>query len=177
MTDPYLAEIRTFAFKFAPQGWAFCDGQILPITQNTALFSLIGTNYGGDGRTTFGLPNLQGAAPMDMGQGPGLTLRVLGESGGSSAVTLLTSQMALHSHSLGTASQPADISIPDTTTVLTRSKGGSAYETPPVNGASLKQLAPSALSPIGGGQPHNNLQPYLPLNFCIALVGIYPPRQ
>lgn len=172
--DPFVAEIRIFPFNFAPKGWAFCDGQLLPISQNTALFSLLLTTYGGDGKANFGLPNIQGAAPMHPGQGPGLSLHDLGETGGSDTVTLLESEVPAHNHTIGTATATGDLKVPDSGAVLTRSKGGSVYEIPP--GTNLQNLAGQALTPAGGDQPHNNLQPYLTLNFCIALQGVYPPR-
>ena len=176
MADPFVAEIRIFPFNFAPKGWAFCDGQLLPLSQNTALFSLLGTTYGGDGKSTFALPDLQGSAAMHPGQGQGLSLRDLGEIGGSENVTLLTSEMPFHTHTLMGFNQLGDQFGPDAngTFVLTRSAGGAVYNTT-VN--PLVQFAPQALSPAGGSLPHNNMQPYLTLNFCIALQGVFPPRQ
>jgi microcystin-dependent protein len=173
VADPFVAEIRIFPFNFPPVGWAFCNGQLLPISQNTALFSLLGTTYGGDGKSTFALPNLQGASPMHPGQGPGLSDRDLGESGGSEIVTLLESEIPAHAHTAQANGASADLQGPDPARVLARSSGGSAYRT---STAGLTALGPQALSPAGGGQPHNNLQPYLTLNFCIALQGIFPPR-
>src|SRR5688500_8414637 len=129
MADPFVAEIRIFPFNFAPKGWAFCDGQILPISQNTALFSLLGTVYGGDGKSTFALPNLQGSAPMQPGQGQGLSLRDLGEVSGSETVTLLVSELPIHTHSLNASSEIADIQIPTPDTTFARSGGGNAYQT------------------------------------------------
>lgn len=172
MADPFVAEIRIYPFNFAPRGWAFCDGQLLPISQNTALFSLIGTTYGGDGRSTFGLPNLQGRAVMHPGQGPGLSLRDLGETGGAETVTLLQSEMPTHTHALMASNEIGE----DRKAVgeaMARSTGGALYG--PVPGAPVA-LAPSAVAPAGGGLPHNNLMPYLTLNFCIALQGVFPPR-
>lgn len=173
MADPFVAEIRLFPFNFPPKGWAFCDGQILPISQNTALFSLLGTTYGGNGKSTFALPNLQGQAPMFWGQGPGLSLRDLGETAGSETVTLLESEVPAHGHQLRAAIDPAEINLP-TNAVLTRADGGTFYRAP--SGATLATMSPSALPPAGGDQPHNNMQPYLALNFCIALQGVFPPR-
>ena len=135
MADPFVAEIRIFPFNFAPKGWAFCNGQLLPISQNTALFSLLGTTYGGDGKSTFALPNLEGNAPMHPGQGQGLSLRDLGETGGAENITLLVSEIPIHPHTLEAFATPA-----------------------------------------GGDLPHNNMQPYLTLSFCIALQGVFPPR-
>ena len=172
--DPFVAEIRIFPFNFAPKGWAFCDGQLLPLAQNTALFSLLGTTYGGDGRSNFALPNLQGSAPMHPGQGPGLSLHDLGETGGIEAVTLLASEIPAHSHSLNASTQPGEDSAPNAGEALARSVGASLYQS--VTNANVVPLAATALAPAGGGIPHNNLMPYLTLNFCIALQGVYPPR-
>lgn len=172
MADPFVAEIRIFGFNFAPTGWAQCNGQLLPLSQNTALFSLLGTTYGGDGKSTFALPNLQGSAPMHPGQGPGLSLHDLGETGGSETVTLLQSEIPAHSHTLRASSDPADVQQPSPTRSLARSAPGFAYIPDNPNAT----LAPQALAPAGGDQPHNNLMPYLTLNFCIALQGIFPAR-
>jgi microcystin-dependent protein len=171
MASPFVAEIRIFPFNFAPQGWAFCDGQLMPISQNTALFSLLGTTYGGDGRSTFALPNLQGSAPMHPGQGPGLSLHDLGETGGSDTVTLIETEMPAHSHALMASDQPGEDPGPQAE-VLARSVGASLYKTGPAN----VQLAGQAVALTGGNQPHNNMLPYLALNFCIALQGVFPPR-
>jgi microcystin-dependent protein len=173
MADQFVAEIRIFAFNFAPTGWAFCDGQLLPLSQNTALFSLLGTTYGGDGKSTFALPNLQGDVPMHPGQGQGLSLRNLGESSGVEAVTLLQSEIPFHTHGLmASASDPAESNV-GTGNVLARSKNGNAY-VPAATANALMAL--QALSPAGGNLPHNNMQPYLTLNFCIALQGVFPSR-
>jgi microcystin-dependent protein len=170
--DPFVAEIRIFPFNFAPKGWAFCDGQILPLSQNTALFSLLGTTYGGDGKSNFALPNMQGNAPMHPGQGPGLSLHDLGETGGSETVTLLESEIPAHSHALqADSADPGEDRTP-ASEALARSTGAALY----ASSASLVPFASQALSPAGGDQPHNNMQPYLTLNFCIALQGVYPPR-
>jgi microcystin-dependent protein len=170
--DPFVAEIRIFPFNFAPKGWAWCDGQLLPITQNTALFSLLGTTYGGDGKSTFALPDLQGCAPMHPGQGPGLSLHDLGETGGSDTVTLLSSEMAGHPHALRADTvDAADTNVPSPNASLALSTGGTLYQA-----ATNSQLADQALAPAGGDQPHNNLQPYLTLYFNIALQGVFPPR-
>src|SRR5213078_751335 len=173
MADPFVAEIRIFPFNFAPTGWAFCDGQILPLSQNTALFSLLGTTYGGDGRSNFALPNLQGNAPMHPGQGPGLSLHDLGETGGSETVTLLESEIPSHSHGLlavggfnGTNNDP-------TNEVPAKGDAGLLPYTP--SGPALA-MAGQAIAPAGGDQPHNNMQPYLTLYFNIALQGVFPPR-
>jgi microcystin-dependent protein len=171
--DPFVAEIRIFPFNFSPKGWAFCDGQILPLSQNTALFSLLGTTYGGDGKSNFALPNMQGNAPMHPGQGPGLSLHDLGETSGTETVTLLESEIPSHSHALMAAPTPALLFAPSSTTALSRSAGGPAYI---ASNAGLVQLSDNAIAPAGGDQPHNNMQPYLTLNFCIALQGVFPPR-
>jgi microcystin-dependent protein len=173
MADPFVAEIRVFPFNFAPKGWAWCDGQLLPLSQNTALFSLLGTTYGGNGKSNFALPDLQGRAPMHPGQGPGLSLHDLGETGGSETVTLLESEMPSHSHSLrAAASDPGEDRIPGPTEALARSTGGLLYG----NAASLVPMSDVALTPAGGDAPHNNMQPYLTLYFNIALQGVFPPR-
>ena len=173
MADQFLAEIRIFGFNFPPTGWAFCDGQLLPLSQNTALFALLGTNYGGDGRSTFGLPDLKGMAPMFHGQGPGLSLRDLGQEGGSETVTLIETEIPSHSHSIrvSIADGPAELSDPANSALGVSSRP--LYKA--TTGDSF--MASQALSPAGGGLPHNNMQPYLVLNFCIALQGIFPPRQ
>lgn len=172
MSDPFVAEIRIFGFNFAPKGWAFCNGQLLPISQNTALFSLLGTTYGGDGKSTFALPDMQGNAPMQPGQGQGLSLRDLGEMSGVENVTLLVSEMPVHPHTLNCSIDDADLRIPAPTRSMAKSSGGNMYA--PGNGNQM--MAFQALPPAGGSQPHNNMQPYLTLNFCIALQGIFPAR-
>jgi microcystin-dependent protein len=171
VADPFVAEIRIFPFNFAPRGWAFCDGQLLPISQNTALFSLLGTTYGGNGRSNFALPDLQGRAPMQPGQGPGLSLHDLGEIGGSQTVTLLQSEMPSHAHSLR-ASQADGISTVPANELPATGIGIGQY----ASAASMVAGAATAISPVGGDQPHNNMQPYLTFNFCIALQGVFPPR-
>ena len=171
MADPFVAEIRIFPFNFAPTGWAFCDGQLLPISQNTALFSLLGTTYGGDGKSTFALPDLQGNVPMHPGQGPGLSLHDLGETGGSETVTLLESEIPSHSHSVVVAQGDGTDQTPAGSRYAT-GIGIGQYATP----GPITPLSAQALSIVGGDQPHNNMQPYLTLNFCIALQGIFPPR-
>jgi len=170
--DPFVAEIRIFPFNFAPKGWAWCDGQLMPLSQNTALFSLLGTTYGGDGKSTFALPDLQGRAPMHPGQGPGLSLHDLGEMGGSETVTLLESDMPAHAHGLMSNAAIANRTNPAGNSIA-RVAGAAPYApaAPPT-----AQLSPQALPPAGGDQPHNNLQPYLTFYFNIALQGVYPPR-
>ena len=172
MANPFVAEIRIFPFNFAPKGWAFCNGQLLPISQNTALFSLLGTTYGGDGKSNFALPNMQGSAPMHPGQGPGLSLHDLGETGGSDTVTLLESEIPAHSHGLNASNRQGSDQSPLNEMFAGGVGGISQYATPPP----IIQLSNNAVAPQGGSQPHNNLMPYLTLNFCIALQGIYPPR-
>jgi microcystin-dependent protein len=174
MADPFVAEIRIFPFNFAPKGWAWCNGQLLPISQNTALFSLLGTTYGGDGKSTFALPDLEGRAPMHPGQGPGLSLHDLGETGGSETVTLLQSEMPNHPHTMRANTDFADVQTPSPARSIARSQNANAYKAPA--GQPVVQLNPGALAPAGGDQPHNNLQPYLTLYFNIALQGVFPPR-
>ena len=171
--DPFVAEIRIYPFNFAPKGWAFCNGQLLPLSQNTALFSLLGTTYGGDGKSNFALPNMQGNAPMHPGQGPGLSLHDLGETGGSDTVTLLESEIPSHSHTVQSApaNLPANLDVP-TNNSFGKSAQGNAYVAPPTQ----VQLSSQTIAPAGGSLPHNNLMPYLTLNFCIALQGVFPPR-
>lgn len=169
MADPFVAEIRIFPFNFAPKGWAWCDGQLLPLSQNTALFSLLGTTYGGDGKSNFALPDLQGRAPMHPGQGPGLSLHDLGETGGTETVALLESEIPFHTHTLKTSVRPADALSPAT---LAAGTGNNMY----APAANLADAAPQALSTAGGSIPHNNMQPYLTFYFCIALQGVFPPR-
>ena len=173
MADPFVAEIRIFPFNFPPRGWAFCDGQLMPLSQNTALFSLLGTTYGGDGKSNFALPNLQGSVPMHPGQGPGLSNHFLGELSGAQTVTLLQSEIPVHAHSASGSSGPANLQAPAADRVLGRANNNVYLDNP----GNLVAMAPEALAPAGGSQPHNNLQPYLILNFCIALQGIYPARN
>jgi microcystin-dependent protein len=175
MADPFVAEIRIFAFNFAPKGWAFCNGQLLPLSQNTALFSLLGTTYGGDGKSTFALPDMQGNAPMHPGQGPGLSLHDLGETGGTETVTLLQTEMPIHSHAFLANINQGDNPIPTPLTSLAQSTGGTLYVTSASN-PPQSQMNFQALSPAGGDLPHNNMMPYLTFNFCIALQGVFPPR-
>jgi microcystin-dependent protein len=171
MADPFVAEIRIFPFNFAPKGWAWCDGQLLPLSQNTALFSLLGTTYGGNGKSNFALPDLQGRAPMHPGQGPGLSLHDLGETGGSETVTLLESEIPAHSHVI-TASESDGLERTPNDQLFATGIGIAEYATP----GALTTLNPQVLAPAGGDQPHNNLMPYLTFYFCIALQGVFPPR-
>lgn len=174
MADPFVGEIRIVAFNFAPRGWAFCSGQILPLSQNTALFSLLGTTYGGNGESTFALPDLRDRAPMHWGQGPGLSLRDLGESGGSSTVTLVTSELPAHNHTISSKITAGNLANPEGNIWA----AGVGRTPPPLyqNGAANVTMHSDALG-VTGGQPHNNRQPYLGLSFIIALQGVYPPRS
>jgi microcystin-dependent protein len=175
MSNPFVAEIRIFAGNFAPKGWALCNGQLMPISQNTALFSLLGTTYGGDGKSNFALPNLQGSAPMQQGQGPGLSLRSLGETGGEQTVTLLQTEMPAHSHG-AQGSSGSNQTSPANNAWASGSKlgGGNLYA--PTNPSTNVQMNPLATSITGGNLPHNNMPPFLGLTFIIALQGIFPPR-
>ena len=170
--DPFVAEIRIFPFNFAPPGWAWCDGQVLPLSQNTALFSLLGTTYGGDGKSTFALPDLRGRAPMHPGQGPGLSLHSLGESSGSEIVSLLQSEIPVHAHGVSGSNGPANLQTPAADRVLGRANNTVYLDNP----GNLVAMAPEALAPAGGDQPHNNMQPFLTFHFNIALQGTFPQR-
>lgn len=174
MADPFVAEIRIFPFNFAPRGWAFCDGQLLPLAQNTALFSLLGTTYGGNGKSNFALPDLQGRAPMQPGQGPGLSLHDLGESGGSETVALLESEIPSHAHTMRASNDAANSNQPAGALVARPfGRGNNIFNTA---NASLVAMSDQALARVGGDAPHNNMMPYLTLSFCIALQGVFPPR-
>lgn len=170
MADPFVAEIRIFPFNFAPRGWAWCDGQLLPLSQNTALFSLLGTTYGGNGKSNFALPDLQGRAPMHPGQGPGLSLHDLGETGGSETVTLLESEIPGHTHAMRISAEDGNSRNAPANYV---GLGNNLFAAP----GSPANMSSSMLAPAGGDQPHNNLQPYLTFYFCIALQGVFPPRN
>lgn len=174
MSEPFIAEIRIFAGNFAPRSWAFCDGQVLPIANNTALFSLIGTTYGGDGRTTMALPNLQGRAPMHPGRGPGLTARSLGESIGAETVTLTEAQLPSHAHALQGAASRGSSSEPQPDSTFNRATGAPAYQSNAT--ANLVPLSGDMIAPAGDNAAHDNMQPFLALNFIIALQGLYPSR-
>lgn len=172
MSEPFIAEIRIFAGNFAPRSWAFCNGQLLPISQNTALFSLIGTTYGGDGRTTTALPNMKGRAPMHPGRGPGLTQRRLGEFGGIEQVVLTEAQLPAHNHILKVSSKNGNSNLPEGKTFANSSiPVASVYSSgaPNKNGGSTDNT--------GGSLPHNNMQPFLTLNYIIAIQGLYPSRS
>jgi microcystin-dependent protein len=176
--DPFLGEIRIFGGNFAPQGWALCNGQTLAINQYTALFSILGNRYGGNGQTTFCLPNLGGGVPVGMGQGPGLSPRELGETGGSAAVTLAQQEIAPHTHTVsgvganGTGKSPANASWAQYNSTNRPATHANIYGAAPD-----VTMSPAALSSAGQSQPHNNMQPWLALNYIICLDGIYPPHQ
>jgi microcystin-dependent protein len=171
--DPFVGEIRIVGFNFAPTGWAFCNGQLLPISQNTALFSLLGTFYGGDGKSTFALPGLNDLAPIHQGQGPGLSQRFIGEIGGSEFVTLLQTEIPAHGHSVRAEAGTANQATP-ANNVWSSLSG----RTPPPLYANTADtsMSPLATSITGGSLPHNNMPPYLTLNFIIAMQGVFPPR-
>jgi len=177
MAEPFLGEIRMFAGNFAPRGWALCNGQILPISQNTALFSLLGTTYGGNGVTTFALPDLQSRLPMHWGQGPGLSQRVIGETAGTESVTLINSHMPIHTHTANAASAAGDQPSPsgNVWAVPSDSQGNTlnAFVAPSAANATL---APQAIGISGGSQPVGIMPPFLCLTFIIALNGIFPSR-
>ena len=169
MSDPFVAEIRMFGFNFAPTGWAQCNGQLLPLSQNTALFSLLGTFYGGDGKSTFALPNLQGSSPIHQGQGSGLSEYFLGQQGGSQFVTLLQSEMPIHTHGFEASEETVNEAQAAN---FFYGAGETRYAAP----AAVTQMAPQAISVAGGSLPHNNMMPYLVVNFCIAMQGVFPAR-
>ena len=176
MTEPFIGEIRIFGGNFAPTGWAFCNGQLLPIAQNTALFSLLGTQYGGNGISTFALPNLQGSAPMNQGQGPGLSPHTVGETGGTPSVTILATEMPAHTHALRAhGADFGDVNAPSSAVILARSQGAAIYGSPDV--ATVAVASGAVGQAPGGSQPHNNMPPYLTLTFIIALQGIFPTRS
>jgi microcystin-dependent protein len=172
MGDPFIAEIRIFSFNFPPRGWALCDGQLLAINQNQALFSLVGTTYGGNGVTTFGLPDLRGRAPLHTGQGPGLSNRVLGERAGEEGHTLLTGEIPAHTHPASASTAAGDVPAPANNLLAAASSAIYAD-----GSTGLTSLNPGTIAPAGSSQPHENMEPSLTLSFCIALVGIFPPRE
>jgi microcystin-dependent protein len=169
VSEPFLGEIRLVAFNFAPRGWAFCQGQILSIAQNTALFSLLGTTYGGNGQTTFALPDLRSRVAVSSGQGPGLSNYTLGQTGGEEAVTLLQTQMPAHGHGVAASNGPASANRPAGGVPA----AGGSYAAAP-DGTTMN---PAMVQGSGGSQPHDNIPPYLTLNYVIALEGIFPSRN
>jgi len=168
MAEPFLSEIRIMSFGFAPKGWALCDGQLLPINQNQGLFSLLGTTFGGDGRVNFGLPNLQGRVPIHAGSG-----HTLGERGGEQAHTLSIAELPAHVHLVNATSNTATTGTPSSSLMLAKSSPQNLY----ANAGNLVPMAPNSLSNVGGSQAHLNMQPFLVLNFCIALQGIFPSQN
>jgi len=174
MADPFVGELRLVGFNFAPVGWATADGQLLPISRNTALFSLLGTNFGGDGRSTFGLPNLQGSIPIGAGQGPGLSLYDVGESGGTQNVTLIQSTTPKHAHTLLADATAGSATTPANNAFARSVAAGNLYTT---NTSPTVQMNANAVTNFGGNLPHNNLMPYLTLNWIIALQGVFPSRS
>jgi microcystin-dependent protein len=173
MADPFLGEIKMVSFAFAPRGWGFCNGQLLPIAQNTALFALLGTTYGGNGQTTFAMPNLQDRAAIHAGTGPGLSPRSLGEAGGTPSHTLLPAEIG-HTHGIRASVNQASTASPADKVLAAKRRGGKDIFHPAANVA----LSPSSMSPgPGGNQPHENRQPYLGITFVIALVGVFPSRN
>lgn len=176
--DPFISEIRIFTSNFAPKGWAFCDGSILPIQQNTALFSLLGTYYGGDGDSTFALPDLRGRVPLQPGQGPGLSPYDLGQSGGQEAVTLLENNIPSHTHTLLGAPVAANVPTPTPGSLFANAAGSRGQQGPAVYtvDAPNANLAPMAITPTGGSQPVSIMKPVLSLNYIIALQGVFPSR-
>jgi microcystin-dependent protein len=171
MSEPFLGEITMFAGSFAPRGWAFCDGQLLAISQNSALFSLLGTHYGGDGRTTFGLPELRGRVPIHAGTGPGLSPRILGARSGSESVTLTPAQLSPHSHPLQGSADPA--TSPDPSGKVFARTSGDSYG----SDLSAAHMSTAAIGNSGGNQSHANLMPFQAIHFIMALVGVFPSRS
>ncbi|MYN04451.1 phage tail protein [Pseudoduganella sp. DS3] len=176
MSSPFVAEIRMFACNFAPQGWATCDGQLLPISQNTALFSLLGTAYGGDGKSTFALPDLNGRMPMHPGQGQGLSLRFLGEQGGVASVTLTEAEIPHHTHQLQAMTTAASQVAPGPSSGFAKNAAGQVNHVFSQTVAGAQAVSVNPVSVAGAGQAHNNRQPYLGMLFCIALQGVFPQR-
>ncbi|PUA38191.1 phage tail protein [Paenibacillus elgii] len=171
--DSFLGEITIFAGSFTPKGWAVCNGQLMPIAQNAALFSILGVKYGGDGKTTFALPNLQGAAPIHKGQGPGLTERIIGQSGGSQRVTLMAAELPIHTHPVNSAASGSGTTVEGMVWAKTPGRvGGAAYG----SFTNTVMMNTGAIQSEGGSQPHNNMQPYLAVHFIICISGNFPPR-
>ena len=173
MAEPFLGEIRAFGFNFPPRGWAQCDGQTLPINQNTALFALLGTIYGGDGETSFRVPDLRGRMPMHFGSGPGLSSRQIGQTGGSETVTLADAEMPPHSHGMRCSGDTGNSNVAEGN-YCAEDAGFQSATYSDVPDASMGE---NAITESGGGRPHENMSPYLALNFCIALVGIFPSQS
>ena len=173
MSEPFVAQIQIVGFNFAPIGWAECNGQLIAISQNTALFSLLGTQYGGNGTSNFALPNLQGMSPVHAGNGVGLTPITIGETGGSSAVTLTTAEIPSHTHTVACNSGMGDQYGPQGNFWATDAGGNNEY----ASGSANATMASGAIATAGSTQPHNNMQPYLVLNFIIAMQGIFPARS
>ena len=181
MSNPFVAEIRPFAFDFAPVGWATCDGQLLPISQNTALFSLLGTQYGGDGKSTFELPDLRGRVPMHTDQYSGNAQNPIGTAGGVEAVTLSIAELPAHNHGFVGTTSAANVKRPVTGSAYAVSTlAGSPAVSPADNyygpDSTVTPISPNTVQAYGAGQPHENRQPYLTITWCIALQGVYPPR-
>jgi microcystin-dependent protein len=180
MSEPFLGEIRMVSWNFAANGWALCNGQMMPISQYQALFALLGTTYGGNGTTTFALPNLQGRVPIHQGAGLGLSPYTIGESSGSENITLLANQMPTHNHLMGVSNLPGTVADP-TNAILAQGNSGAGRSPVPVSNyvstAATGTLAPTAIASSGGNQPHSNIQPFLCINFIIALNGIFPSRS
>ncbi|HEX8700013.1 MAG TPA: tail fiber protein [Myxococcaceae bacterium] len=176
MSEPYIGQIIMFAGDFAPRGWAFCDGSLLSIAQNTALFSILGTTYGGDGRTTFALPDLRGRVPVQPGQGPGLSRYELGQSAGAENVTLLITNIPAHNHPLGAHGGQGDSPSPDGTVPAITVDPNTQQPLNSYSSTITGTMAPASVGLSGGSQPHQNMQPYLCINFIIALEGIFPSR-
>lgn len=174
MAEPFIGQIIQAGFNFAPRGYATCDGQLLSIAQNTALFSLLGTTFGGDGRVTFGLPDLRGRVPVHQGQGPGLTNRTMGEMSGTENVTLISSQMPMHNHLVNVTNVAGALPTPGGNFLAPSSDSAMSNFRPTADGSALN---PQSIGLAGGNQPHNNMQPYLVINYCIAMEGIFPSRN
>jgi microcystin-dependent protein len=174
MSEPFIGQIMLVPYNFPPRGWAFCTGQIMPIAQNTALFSLLGTTFGGNGQTTFALPDLRGRVPISSGQGPGLDNYTLGQVGGSETQTLTVSEMPMHNHLVGALTDGVSEAGPANNLLATAPRGSNFYAPQSSN---LTQMSPQMIQPAGGNQPFDIRDPYLTLNYCIALQGIFPSRD
>lgn len=177
MSDPYVGEIRMFAGNFAPRNWAYCNGQILAIAQNDALFSLLGSTYGGDGRTTFALPDMRGRLPVHQGTGPGLTPRMLGARFGSENITLSAGQIPAHTHTYNASADIVDSANPGSDVLASQNDGDTPYAALPADLSKLENMNSDTLARAGGGMPHNNMMPFVSISFIISLFGIYPSRN